>query len=223
MPEPCLVDNDVVLKVAAYGLNRVAIGCLTPEDEAPAMLGVGRFVVRRKAAKASRFRQPDRVAADLEALLVSLRVIEPSVDEIELAADLETTARKLGGALDVGEAQLLAVLLTRGSPALVTGDKRAIATVGTLDLAAAVGRIICLEQLIGCIAQAVPTEELRRQVCAEPHADRALSSCFACTSADSTELDLHALLGALGSYIDNLRGQSGTLLMDGRDLSALTT
>mgnify|MGYP001791267384 CR=1 FL=1 len=122
MPEPCLVDNDVVLKVAAYGLYGAAIGCLTHESELPAMLGVGRFVVRRKAAKANRFRRPDRIATELEALLGSLQVIEPTDDEIELAADLETAARKLDGALDVGEAQLLAVLLTRGSPALVTCD-----------------------------------------------------------------------------------------------------
>lgn len=222
MPEPCLVDNDVVLKIAAFGLNGAALCCLMSERELPAMLGVGRFVVRRKAAKASRFKQLERIAADLEALLGNLQVIEPTEAEIDLAADLEDKARQLGGGFDVGEAQLFAVLLTRGSPALVTGDKRAIVAASALDITDAEGRIVCLEQLFGCIAQAVPTGVLRQQVCAEPQADRALSSCFACASADSTDLDLHTLLEALGSYVAHLRGQSGALLMDGRDISALS-
>jgi hypothetical protein len=68
----------------------------------------------------------------LEVRLGNLQVIEPTESEIELAADLEKTARQLGGAFDVGEAQLFAVLLTRGSPALVTGDKRAISAASAL-------------------------------------------------------------------------------------------
>ncbi|MBL6431683.1 MAG: hypothetical protein HPM95_13135 [Alphaproteobacteria bacterium] len=113
MPEPCLLDNDVVLKVAAYSLNGAAIGCLTSERVFPAILGVGKFVVRRKAANANRFKQPERITADLEFLLDKLQVIEPTETEIELAADLEETARQLGEAFDAGEAQLFAVLLTR--------------------------------------------------------------------------------------------------------------
>jgi hypothetical protein len=74
MPEPYLVDNDVVLKIAAFGLNGAALCCLMSERELPAMLGVGRFVVRRKVAKASRFKQLERIAADLEALLGNLQV-----------------------------------------------------------------------------------------------------------------------------------------------------
>lgn len=223
MPEPCLIDNDVVLKVAAYGLGRTVVNSLTFQREPPAMLGVGRFVVRGKVAKAQRFNQTDRIAADLEALLDSLQVIEPNAAEIELAADLEAAARHLGGDFDVGEAQLFAVLLSRGSPALVTGDKRAIAAANGLDIAAAARRVVCLEQLLICVAQIVPIDALRRLVCAEPKADRALSSCFGCASADSTELDLRTLLEALGSYVEHLRGLSGNLLIDEEVLLAFST
>ena len=223
MAEPCLLDNDVILKVATYSLNGAATSCLKFEGELPAMLGVGRFVLRQKVTKARHFKQPQRVVADLEILFEALQTIEPTEDEVELAADLEAAARQSGGAFDTGEAQLFAILLSRGSPALVTGDKRAIAAAAVLDIAEAAGRVVCLEQLLRCIAKKIPTDALRQLVCAEPQADRALSSCFACSSADSTELDSQALLAALGSYIGYLRQQSGALLMEDHDVLALAS
>lgn len=223
MGEPYLVDNDVVLKVAAYSLNDEILFCLTSNGAAPAIIGVGRFVVRRKAASKERFKRPDRVTAVAKSLLDELQVVEPTQSEVELAADLEAEARHLGGGFDVGEALLFAILLTRGSPALVTGDKRAIAAASDLDTASASGRIICLEQLVSCFARIIPPDQLRRKICSEPLTDRALSNCFACASVDVSKLELSAVLAALESYIDHIRRRSGNLLMHNADVLALAS
>ena len=221
MAEPCLLDNDVILKTAAYGLNEVVLDHLTVAGEVPAVLGVARFVVKKRA-KFARFLNSDRVASQVGDFLARVAFVEPTDDEIQLAADLEAAARDLSGSLDVGEAQLLAILLTRASPALITGDKRAIEAVAALGVGDIAARVACLEQLFVSLASIRDTEGLRRQVCAEPSADQALSNCFACRSLETTELGQEGLILALQSYVEDLRRSSGNLLMTNDGLSALT-
>jgi hypothetical protein len=219
MPEPCLLDNDVVLKVAAYGLNDPMLELLTLEDQAPAMLGVGRFVVRQKTV---RFQSPDLVASSLEELLDRLQVIEPTEAEIELAADFEAAALQTGDAFDTGEAQLVAVLVSRSSPALVTGDKRAIEALANLSVTAAFNRIICLEQMFSNLVRRGSISDLRAKVCSKPLVDQALTNCFACASLGIIELNADAAISALGSYVDYLRQRSKVVLMANSDVLALT-
>lgn len=223
MNELCLVDNDVVLKVAAYDLKFATFSSLKRFDEPPAMLGVGRFVVRRKVVKSQRFKHPKKVAAVLESLLEDLQFVEPTEAEIEIAAEFEEAALRLGGAFDVGEAQLFAILVSRRSPALVTGDKRAIEAARTLEIDEAKGRIVCFEQLIAHLLTSVPVEEMRSKVCEEPRTDRALSICFACANLGTAGLQEDEALAGLMSYIRHTRRQSGELLMQDADISSLAS
>lgn len=213
MPEPCLLDNDIILKVAAFKLTDDVLSLLTIESEKPAILGVGRFVVARKAETSKRFNDSLALAASIEAFLDQLNVVEPNDDELELAADLEATGIQEGVDLDVGEAQLLAVLLNRSSPAIATGDKRAVIAISRLGIARAYGKFVCLEQLFTILLQRRVTHELRAKVCAEPGADRAISLCFACASISTTLVAPDSIAAGLQSYIANLRAQSGSVLM----------
>lgn len=222
MAAPCLLDNDVVIKAAAYGLGEPIVGCLTIAEEAPAVLGVAHYVVLRKSKNAKRFSNPEKVSFSVAALLDCLSYIEPSEEEIELAAELEDAARDKGGSLDVGEAQLLAILLKRSSQALVTGDKRAIEATARLELEDAAGRLICLEQIIASFIAKGSAEMLRKKVCMEPQADRTLSNCFACSSFDETSVTDHEVMEAIQSYLNHLSRASGDLLMSSEKLAALT-
>ena len=222
MPEPCLLDNDVALKIAAFQLRVEAVSLLTIDGKTPAILGVGRYVISRKAKKSGRFHDPASVSASLDALLNVLVTVEPSPDEIELAADLEAMGRRAGAEFDVGEAQLLAILLSRGTPALVTGDKRAVAAMPALGRPEAAGKVLCFEQLLSLIAKHEPASTLRAKICGEPEADRTASVCFACASVDTAKLQTGDVLTALQSYVDDLRARSGNVLMADASASALT-
>lgn len=218
MAEGVLVDNDVLIKCSAYRLGKAMFDIVTIDDVAPAMLGVARFVVPKAIERAKRIRDIAGAAAAFVDLAGRMRVLEPTPDELTLAAELETTALTHGLELDTGESQLIAVIVTRGDGLVLTGDKRAIAAAAVLEVAAS-GRIACLEQLFAEFVRVSSAANVCPMVCSEPEADRALSICFRCTRQDCT--DEHAQEG-LSSYIRATRHSSGNLLLPGDDLSALT-
>jgi len=223
MAKSCLLDNDVVLKVAAYGLNGPVLEVLTVGGEAPAILGVGRYVIRQKARRKDRFQHPERIIIFVNDFLNCLQVIEPTEQEIELAADFEASALHIGGAFDTGKAQLLAILVKRVSPALVSGDKRAIRAAASLNVPTASNKFVCLEQIVKCLVMRVPINVLCGNICAEPSVDRALSICFTCARPEAADVDINNVSQALQSYISNLRELSADMLMSDEFVSALAT
>ena len=62
----------------------------------------------------------------IEYLIGNVTLLNPTPQEISLAANLEEAAAKCAVELDTGESQLVAILLQRSGPLLLTGDKRAI-------------------------------------------------------------------------------------------------
>lgn len=223
MTEPCLLDNDLVLKVSAYQLLEETLLQFTIDGTAPAMLGVGRFVLRKKAKRSDRFVNTDAVVASVADALERLQVVEPTDEEVELAAALEESANETGAALDTGEAQLLAVMINRGSPLFATGDKRAIEAAAALAPPEITGRLVCLEQLFLCLLEPIPVADIRRKVCQEPKADSAIANCFSCASIASQAFDPASVTEGLRSYIESLRRASGLLLMPDDELLAFTS
>jgi hypothetical protein len=223
MAEPCLLDNDIVLKGAAYGLGAQITELFTLSGRAPAILGVARFVIPKIAAKGRNCRNPQAMTTRVQAVMDQLQIVEPSETEIRIAAELETRALKSGGALDTGEAQLLAVLLSRSSPAIVTGDKRAIAAIARLEETGTIDQIVCLEQVFAQLISIEPVQLVRDGVCNEPSIDRTMTICFACASASAIELHGRDVAGALRSYVDHLRLTVGAVLMSDEKVSTLTS
>lgn len=212
MSEHILVDNDVALKIACYTLVDEVVAAIGVDGVPPAMLGVGRFVIRKRLARASNISDAVRASAAFERLLHAISLVEPNDAEIALAAEFEAEANRHNLELDGGESQLLAILSTRACPLLVTGDKRAIVAMATVAPVHATARIACLEQLIARIVGAVGSASVRVGVCAEPNTDRAVTLCFSCDSpvapADGE------VLAALNSYINHLnRAAPGVLLL----------
>ncbi len=120
------VDNDVLLKAACYGL---AIRFWPQAGEVPGVgiLGASRFVLAKATERGDRVRDQAGARRALDEFFALTAVLEPSGDELRVAAELERLAQRAGLALDIGESQLAAMLAGRDIAWLDTGDKRAVA------------------------------------------------------------------------------------------------
>ena len=215
--EPVLVDVDVALKACAYRLVAEFVECVSLA-KAPALLAISRFTLRSRLRSPRNVKNPESARKEAESLIASVTLIEPTEEEIRLAAEFEEEAIKNSLEFDAGESQLLAVLLRRGGPLLITGDKRAIQAMHDLAVTGADGRIACLEQLLATILARRGHECLRRRVCLEPNADKAATICFACSAPQAKEEDIRV---NLASYVNHLRGSTASMLVASPDLSAV--
>ncbi|MER9392392.1 MULTISPECIES: hypothetical protein [unclassified Mesorhizobium] len=222
MTQASLIDNDVIIKISAYGLGDELQKAVTGTAAGPpAMLGVGRFVVRDRLARAGWIPDPKAALVAFEALLSSLVLLEPTQDELAIAAEFESAATRRNLELDGGESQLLTILLVRECKVLLTGDKRAIRAIAGIATALAQGKLACLEQVLSDIASRSDIEEMRQKICRAPKADMAASICFSCSSKVS--VSRAKIIEGLESYTNHLRADGAGTLLKSADLSALTS
>jgi hypothetical protein len=153
----------------------------------------------------------DGLTSKVDRFIARADLIEPTGDEIALAARLEESALRAAVQLDTGESQLVALLISRKLPLMLTGDKRAIVALHVINVTDASRRIGCLEQLIHAIIETVPLDRIRAKICAEPQMDKTLTICFACAS-DTVALE--SVRECLMSYSRDLESHSGTILID---------
>jgi hypothetical protein len=206
-----LADNDILKKGSCFRLLDALVGA---ERASVGVLGESRFVLPKKIRKARLNGSPEDAIAELEAFIADAKIIEPTEEEQRFAAVLELLAQRQGLSFDSGESQLCAVLVTRGVPKLLTGDKRAITALERLldlesRLEPARGRIQCLEQLVRILIDRIGVDGVRAAVCAEPNVDRALSICFSC-GRDTCARE--SVLEGLASYIRDVRDVSARVL-----------
>ena len=103
-PIKTAVDNDVILKAVCYGLTSTFWPACTRERVG--VLGVARYVITRSIEKADLNGDKAVVQAGLSEFLGDSTVLEPTDDEVQLAAEMEREAQEAGLALDAGESQL---------------------------------------------------------------------------------------------------------------------
>lgn len=214
------VDTDVLLKVAAYRLAGELVAVLAPFGE-PMVLGLTHLIAAKQLARKRSVRNAEGAQAELAALLGMLGRLEPNDDEIGAAAEFATVAQDRGLPLDAGEAQLAAIVIRRGLPLLVTGDKRAIGALaelmdGATGREALVGRLACFEQTLASVAGLIGAQELRCRICAEPDVDGAMRLACACGRED---WDTAQLDEACGSFVGDVRKRAGDLLTAGSTLA----
>ncbi len=219
MVERVLVDNDVILKTACYALVVETIDATTIAGIPPAMLGVGRFVIRGRLTRAANIADPERARAAFDRMLPLVALVEPDDAELAIAAELEAEANRRDLELDGGESQLLAILANRRCNLLITGDKRAIVAMSVVAAGEAAARVACLEQLIAHIVGAVGLAAVRPRVCAEAKVDRAITACFGCSMAPPPA-DAGVIAG-LASYAAHLDRTAPGVLLPGHDLRSM--
>jgi hypothetical protein len=211
------LDNDVVFKGMCYGLIEDICRSIGGAGDEMGVLGTARYVVVKKINRAELDGNKGQQAVDhLTEFMKLAEVLEPSDEEQRFAAQIEFAALQRNLALDAGESQLCSMVVQRGIPWLVTGDKRAIAAIEQLlddvpRLPELCQRVKCLEQAILSIVDAGGAERLRAAICAEVEVDKALTNCFSCFATDPPARN--AQLG-LTSYITALRGEATRVLAD---------
>jgi hypothetical protein len=219
MPEPVLLDNDVVLKVCCFEIGAELISCASMGGMPPAILKVAQYVVRGRIKRST---LTDREAAErtLREMLDLMGTTEPDEEELQMAAAFESAAQARNLDLDSGESQLLAILTHRDFKLMLTGDKRAIRAIEEIAGEALKSpRIACFEQVMASILQQTDPQELRAKICRERVVDRAIAICFACSSA---AVSIASIFDGLRSYTDDLRKVAQRVLLPSDDLSACT-
>lgn len=207
MTEVSLFDNDAVLKLSAYQVwEAVSATQLYP----PAILAVAKWSLAKQASKARKVNDVDAFRLAVEAFVASCMIIEPTDDEIQFAISIEEAATALGGELDSGESQMVAVLIARNLLAMVTGDKRAIVALAQVGVKGLEGKVYCLEQVLRMIIAYSDWQAVRAKVCSERQMDMAVAMVFACHSKPSIE----SVSEGLESYIGNLRANAADLLIE---------
>jgi len=210
MPEGILLDNDVVIKLAAYSLAEQLFQATSTRSSQPAMLGVSRFVIASKIARAKFIRDRSAAAASVGILVSKIEWLEPDDAELKFAAQLEAEAMHSGLEMDVGESLLIAILINRSFVALITGDKRAIRALSKSLSRPSSQMVACLEQLVAYFVSTDDLQYLRTRICAEPLVDRAITACFGCSQATTTA---DSVIDGLRSYINDLEQNAPEILI----------
>jgi hypothetical protein len=209
-----VIDNDIILKGASYGFLDNLLAALPGGPFAYGALGTARFVLP-KALKRRPPQRAEAAMAELMAALNSLETLEPSEQEMGLAAELEYEAQRQAKPMHPGECQLVAILVLRALHHALTGDRNAIAALGTMQLpsllhyAALEAKFICFEQAIRHLINAQGAASVKASVCAEKNVDIAMRVCFSCASPEVGEA---SWIAGLESHIADLRAASGNLL-----------
>jgi predicted nucleic acid-binding protein len=207
-------DNDIVLKGVSYRLCSVfwpGYGVAMTV----AVLGALRYVVGARL-KRSRLGAAEAARTEFDAFLGAAHVLEPTADELQLAAEIEMAAQRAGLPVDSGESQLAAVVMERGIPVFETGDKRAVTSIeqlrGRVDaLDRLDGRVRCLEQVVWrVIEDAEVFDRVASAICGEIAVDKTLAICFSCHSSGTATRE-KAFDGLL-SYVEDLRSRAPNLL-----------
>lgn len=201
-----LLDNDVVLKACTYKCQHEVTSLATLDGNPPLLLTVASYAIRSRLQRSKSINDKSGALAAFEEMQVHLTQVDPTDAELMIAAELEEIASSQGLELDVGESQLVAILLERQLSLILTGDKRAIAAIAKLKAGEVGQRVVCLEQLVISLLAVIPHDELRKRICAEPTADKAITNCFGCGVPHLTHHDIVAGLSSYHSHLTKLAG-----------------
>jgi hypothetical protein len=207
------VDNDVLIKLAAYRLLSDGLAALGGVGGV-GVLGAARYVIPSAIARSDRIADKEGAIMAWLAVVDLVEALEPSADELAIAALLEKHAARRGLPLDTGESQLFAMTIVRQLSLVVTGDKRAIIATESLrpdvdELAALDGHVVCLEQVVERLIEVLGSHVVRSAICQETRADRALSISMSCASVPSSA---PFSLDGLHSYIADIRASAVSLI-----------
>lgn len=211
-----LVDNDVLLKLCIYSLHSKLLSDPICGIEDMACLGVAQYYLPKIVAKKKTSLSESVAFQNISDVLQQINVVEPTPEEMELAAALESMANEKNLPLDIGESQLCAIVVLRSLDYLLTGDKRAISAISKListhQFPNLAGKLVCLEQLfLHWLSSGQSFDEIRKQVCAEPDCDKSLSLCFSCRSKTTNVMNC---MEGLKSYINNLHATAPDVLVN---------
>jgi hypothetical protein len=179
MSQPILIDNDVLLKLARYGLLDEAIALFecTPTDVR--VLATAKYRLL-PAKNRLRFCKDEESAARLEAFLKTSNPLDAGLADPDLLDVLNAVPN-----IDAGEALLFAVGANNRDTLVITGDKRSLAALCSHDSVADVskalaGRVVSMEVLFSMLTEYQFTL-IQERVRDKPDVDMTLKIVFGVT------------------------------------------
>lgn len=209
-----LIDTDVLLKTASYKLLKHLLATEPFGSNDFGMIAAAQFVAVGKFKKKLKGQQLEEAKAHFQEAITFIAAVEPTPDELVLAAQLESAAVTLGVDLDLGESQICALMLARGIGLMMSGDKRAIKAISALReheaCAYAHGKVACLEQLVLWMIEKTGLESVQPSVCPLPSVDTSLTMALGCYSGGAP---LASCQDGLASYINSIQVSAPEVLI----------
>ena len=210
------IDIDVLYKATVYELFDYLLESVPLPLEGYCVLATARFVIHGKIEKTTFSKNRKHIKTALQNSLALVTEIEPTIDELGIASELEFMASKLNVSFDTGESQLCAMLISRNMQCLITGDKRAISAAELMlhhiqSSNVLKSKFICLEQCFLWLLERFDPLKVREAVCSELKIDRSLSICFSCHSPNVPQ---ESWTEGLNSYVSDLRSKAPSVLFN---------
>jgi len=199
------VDNDIILKLAAYNLFWEATTKLNVKQENIRILPTAQKVFSSNS-RISRQYTSQTIQRALQIVRGCTPIAQYSQEEFKSLVSEE--------GIDAGEAMLVAATQLEKNSLLVTGDKRfiqALASSNLVDVKQRLSkRIICLEQLLLNLLEVSEFDKICRRVVSAENCDETITEMF----NSGKQSKPSEVSSSLSQCVENLRCQTGDLLID---------
>jgi len=199
------VDNDIILKLAAYNLFWEATTKLNVKQENIRILPTAQKVFSSNS-RISRQYTSQTIQRALQIVRGCTPIAQYSQEEFKSLVSEE--------GIDAGEALLVAATQLEKNFLLVTGDKRfiqALASSNLVDVKQRLSkRIICLEQLLLNLLEVSEFDKICRRVVSAENCDETITEMF----NSGKQSKPSEVSSSLSQCVENLRCQTGDLLID---------
>ena len=214
-----LADVDLVIKLICFKLSSSLMKSLLENNQIIEVLESTKYVVSKRVHKVFEKKDDRKIKLELENFSASCSYIEPSGEDLFLAAEIEKVSQLKNLSMDTGESILCAIAINRSTKFLTyiaTGDKRAIKSISQIKPSLEKinylnGKFICLEQIIIGLIRGGNLIQIRKNICRAPNLDKTLSICFSCTGSNGQPKV--EIINGLNSYINDLDDKSDNILI----------
>lgn len=200
------LDNDIILKLAAYNLFWQMADCLKIKQEYFRVLPTASSYVSGNSRRIQQYKE-DSIQRAKHIANGCQHIQSPSSSlEYQLLLGIE--------GIDPGEARIVSATQEEQDFYLLTGDKRLIRALAASNLLSIKQRlykkIICLEQLMLYVTANSDFDKVRRRVMNAESCDQVISDAFSLSKQSNKE----TVLQVLNQAVEELRYQTGDLLVE---------
>lgn len=203
----CFFDNDIILKLTAYGMMDEALECLKMDWSNVRVLESARFVFER-SKKLKKKHSESILLSAIDFVEKCATISSQDSDEYRLLM------KEIKNDIDPGEATLIAATFQEFGSFLATGDKRCLKALATIECLQTIheglqNRVICLEQIICQLIEIKGFDWVLEKVLPNLECDKAVKAAFGSGSKSQCE----TVRRTLNSYIQDLRTESSGILV----------
>lgn len=206
----CLLDNDLIKKLAFCDLLDQALEALQTTHGEALILPTARYVLLKpiKTPEQAKARLGEAVYDRLSEFFKNVQSldVQPSADEQRVFDDIV--------GIDPGEAILFSASAHFGDFRLATGDKNSLRALAANPACRAIcdrlnGKVVCFEQIVLGVLDSLSFDRARAKIVPGSACDTALRAVFG-SGLEATEANVRA---GLKAYIADLRKDTGSLLI----------